>query len=105
MKYLIFSLLLCTCHPDQVNPPPKPDSDLCAKMCEHIGPKGLGCEEGYPVYDSDKPGPKDVPNESCEEFCVITQNNGIFLNPSCVSLVKSCDQIENARAKDPNTCR
>jgi hypothetical protein len=111
MKYLTLwlCLLVCACHQDQiVKPTPKPDSDICVQMCDHIGPKekgGLGCEEGDPVYDSDKPGPKDVPNETCEEFCKITQNNGVSMNPRCVALVESCDQIEEARAKNPSTCK
>jgi hypothetical protein len=111
MRYLIclFCFLLVTCHQNQViKPVPKPDSDLCDQMCQHIGPKdkgGLGCEEGEPVYDSDKPGPKDIPNETCEEFCRMTQENGISLNPRCLRLVESCDQIEDARAKNPNDCK
>jgi hypothetical protein len=111
MKYITicFCLLMFACHQYQIaNPNPQPDSEICAQMCDHIGPKdngGLGCEEGNPVYDSDKPGPKDVPNETCEEFCKITQNNGISMNPRCVALVDSCDQIESARAKNPNTCK
>jgi hypothetical protein len=111
MKYFSFWLLflMCACHQDQVvNPTPKPDSDICVQMCQHIGPKdkgGLGCEEGMPVYDSDKPGPKDVPNESCEEFCKITQNNGVSMNPRCVVLIENCDQIEDARANNPKTCK
>jgi hypothetical protein len=109
MKYLTFCIcfLVSACHQEVVKPTPKPDSDICFQMCQHIGPKekgGLGCEEGNPVYDSDKPGPKDVPNESCEEFCKITQNNGVSINPKCILLVKTCDQIEFARTKNPNIC-
>lgn len=110
MKYLslCFIFLTYTCHTDQVvNPTPKPDGDLCLQMCQHIGPKdkgGLGCEEGNPVYDSDKPGPKDVPNESCEEFCKDKERNGIDMNPKCLIKVPSCDQIENYRAMNPKDC-
>lgn len=110
MKSIIIALCLlgCACNQNIVNPTPKPDSDVCVAMCQHIGPKvqgGLGCEEGNPVYDSDKPGPKDVPNESCREFCKITQDSGISMNPRCVLQVQSCDQIESARAKNPSTCK
>lgn len=90
--------------PSPIKPP---DTDLCAKMCQHIGPKaqgGLGCEEGEPVYDSDKSGPPDVPNTSCQEFCEVTQSRGAFLNPRCVALVKSCAEIEPARKRKPETC-
>jgi hypothetical protein len=110
MKSIIFTLCLlgCACNKNIVNPTPKPDSDVCAAMCQHIGPKtqgGLGCEEGNPVYDSDKPGPKDVPNESCQEFCKLTQDSGISMNPRCVVMVKDCDQIETYRIKNPASCK
>lgn len=108
---LAFLALGCPHQVDREAPSPAPivppDTDLCGKMCQHIGPKdkgGLGCEEGMPVYDSDKPGPKDVPNVSCEEFCRTSQDRGAFLNPRCVSLVKSCNDIESARKKKPDTC-
>lgn len=108
MRYLLslLGLLLVGC--PQKGPVPKPDSDLCSKMCQHIGSKdkgGLGCDEGEPVYDSDKPGPKDVPNESCEEFCKKTQENGVSMNPRCVFLIEYCDQIETYRAKNPKSCK
>jgi hypothetical protein len=85
-----------------------PDTSLCGEACRHIGAKGdggLGCEEGKPVYNSDKPGPKDVPNETCEEFCRTSQENGAFLNPACLRLVPSCDRIEEYRQKKPESCK
>jgi hypothetical protein len=85
-----------------ISPAPVPDSSLCASMCQHIGPVdagGLGCEEGEPLYDSTKPGPLGVPNETCTEFCQHQQANGVFINPRCVMTVTSCSQIEAARAK------
>jgi hypothetical protein len=87
--------------PSPIKPP---DTDLCGKMCAKIGPSGLKCEEGQSVYDSDKPGPVDVPNVTCESFCRTTQDRGAFLNPKCVALVKSCAEIEPARKKKPETC-
>jgi nitrous oxide reductase accessory protein NosL len=96
-----FSALVATCKnvPDAPGPSPinVPDTDQCAAMCQHIGPKaegGLGCEEGEPVFDSDKGR-----NVSCQEFCEATQTNGAFLNPRCVKKVGSCDEIESARKK------
>ena len=111
MKSIIIALCLlgCACNQNtSVNPTPKPDSDVCSAMCQHIGPAaqgGLGCEEGNPVYDSDKPGPNGVPNESSPEFCKLTQDSGISMNPRCVLRVQSCDQIEFARTKNPSTCK
>jgi len=107
---VLFTLTLLGCphttereapSPSPITPP---DTDLCGKMCQKIGPNGLKCEEGESVYDSDKPGPVDVPNVTCEDFCRTTQDRGAFLNPKCVALVKSCDEIESARKKKPETC-
>jgi hypothetical protein len=105
---LLFIFLVGCCQTPIINPSPKPDAgSLCAQMCQHIGPKekgGLGCEEGNPVYDSDKPGPKDVPNETCEEFCNDKVKNKIDMNPKCLVKVPSCDKIEEYRAKNSNEC-
>lgn len=92
--------LLCGsqgCHPEPRYPEPK-DTAMCPKACDHL--RALGCEEGKPYYDSDKPGPKGVPNASCEEFCQHQQDNHIALNPTCLAVVPSCDQIEAWRTKD-----
>ncbi len=108
MRYLALFAVLSTlggCGPTQpgpVTPTPAPDSAACDDMCKHIGPKdqgGLGCPEGDPVYDSDLPGPVDVPNKTCSQFCLDQETNGVFLNPKCVTQVTSCDQIEDARRK------
>ena len=106
MYKLLFSLAalaLLGCppstNPRNPNPIPTPDSDLCGAMCEHIGPSGLKCPEGESVYDSDLPGPRDVPNKTCESFCEDQQAGGVFINPRCVMKVTGCDQIEAARQK------
>jgi hypothetical protein len=88
-----------------IAPMEPPDTVLCGSMCQHLGPNGLNCEEGMSVYDSDKPGPKDEPNTSCEEFCKTSQMRGYFLNPRCLILVPSCNRIEEFRKKDPNFCK
>lgn len=98
----------CPREPQSPSPRPDPvtDSELCGAMCEHIGPKtaknpnALDCYEGGPVYDSDVPGPKDVPNVSCEDFCKKQQANGSFLNPRCVMKAPTCAAIEDYRAMD-----
>ena len=69
-------------------------------MCDHL--RSLHCAEGQPVYDSDRPGPVGVPNETCEEFCQQEEQNGINLNTLCLSQVPTCDQIEEWRLK---SCR
>lgn len=83
-------------------PNPPPDSDLIGEMCAHL--KRLNCEEGEGVYNDSLPGEVDVPNQSCTEYYKEMQELGVFANPKCVSLVKKCSEIEDARAKDPKTC-
>ncbi len=99
-----FTFASCVRGADAPGPSPivVPDTDECKAMCDHLGRGGLNCEEGLPVYNSDRPGPKDVPNESCEEFCRDTQAMGVFLNPRCLKSVPTCGQIEEWRKK---TCR
>jgi nitrous oxide reductase accessory protein NosL len=97
------SLLLaahCSPNPDSPSPNPAdvPDSELCDEMCNHL--RDLGCEEGQDYYDLDKPGPVDVPNATCEDFCLYQQANGVFVNPRCVMTVPSCEDIEDYRKMD-----
>lgn len=97
---LAFSVAACPIPPIPV-PGPQPDSSYCAAMCAHIGPTGLNCPEGMPVYDNSLPsdaGP-GVPNESCTQFCTKQQSVGVWINPKCVSQVTACSQIEAARQK------
>ncbi len=106
---LVLALALPGCPQTEPNVPPPPnppvDTDLCEKMCEHIGPTGLKCEEGEPVYNNDVPGPANVPNQSCADNCRELQTKGVFVNPRCVILAPSCDQIESYRQKEVDACK
>ena len=70
-------------------------------MCDHL--KKNHCEEGGDVYDSDRPGPKGVPNLTCAAHCEQLQSRGYFVNPKCILEVKSfspdCPEIEEARQR------
>ena len=104
-RFVFLLLILAGCSPiDPVTPSPIPvvDTDLCGQMCDHLAT--LNCEEGQPVYNNDLAGPKDVPNQSCTDFCKELQDKGVPVNPRCVSTVKTCDEIEAARRKEPKTC-
>jgi len=98
----LFAVVLLGCPsgpPPVPAPQPAPDSAYCGAMCAHIGPSGLNCPEGQPVYDSSLPGPANVPNESCTDFCARQEENGVFINPKCVAQVSSCADIEASRQK------
>lgn len=98
---LLSAVLVIGCPPSKMPPSPNPavipDTDLCADMCTHL--QMLGCEEAKPVYDSDRPGPSDVPNLTCTQFCEEQQHKGTFINPRCVMKVAKCSEIEDARQK------
>lgn len=79
-------------------PKPAPDSDLCEDMCNYL--TQLGCEEAQPLYDSELPGPRGIPNETCVQWCVKQQAKGLYLNPRCVMQAKSCLEIEELRARN-----
>lgn len=83
------------------SPEPPKDTSLCGAACRHLA--DLSCEEGKPVYNSDLPGPRDVPNQSCESFCEEMQDKGLFVNPRCLLTIKTCDEIEEVRSKDCST--
>lgn len=105
IPFVFAALVLTSCPGPAPVPPlpgPQPDSSYCAQMCDHIGPNGLKCQEGNPIYDSDLPGPAGVPNESCTDFCTKQQGNGVFINPKCVAQVAACADIESARKKTCN---
>lgn len=102
--FILPALVLIGCPMEPPVPPPNPpvDTDWCGKMCGHL--KGLGCEEGQPLYNNDLPGPEGEPNQSCEDNCVELQDKGFFVNPRCVATVPTCEDIEPYRQKEPTAC-
>lgn len=82
----------------------------CRAACDHIGPKGLDCEEGRPVpmkgSCSLDAGRKCQPPASCSDgkctvdcvtFCVDTQKSGAGISPECVAKVTNCAAIDACR--------
>ena len=111
MKAQIFAiplvLLMVGCPPANYpdpNPNPEPeDTDLIVDMCTHL--QQLGCEEGEDVYNDDLPGEVDVPNQSCADYYTELQEEDFYpVNPKCVLTVKTCDDIEDARARNSEDC-
>jgi len=103
---LLFALTLLQGCPDPSGDPDAavdasvlPDGAVdspCGRMCSHF--RGLECAEGEDFYDSDKPGPVDVPNTTCEEFCETQMDLGVDLNTTCATKAPTCEEIEAYRA-------
>jgi hypothetical protein len=94
----VFTVLALGCNPPAVpTPTPAAGAVSCAAMCAHIGPSGLNCPEGMPVYNSSLPSDGGAPNQSCTDFCTTQTQNGVFINPACVAKVATCAGIEAAR--------
>jgi hypothetical protein len=94
-KILLLSLLLIACdtttQTTKVTPniPPTPtplviDSEYCGEAEVHL--KEIACI------------PKNEPytkrGKSFKQFCEETQENGVFLNPKCLTTVNSCEEID-----------
>jgi hypothetical protein len=80
-------LILCVACPSQ-DSVPEPEIPVVegTEWCERAEKNlvALGCEEGKPT----KKG------KSFAQVCKETQDNGVDLNPKCLSTIKSCDQID-----------
>lgn len=107
MRLPLLLLLACLtgCLPvpkDETTPDPNPVTDdptteeltACERACKHVGPDGLGCEYGEPVYDSDVEGERGVPNTSCAVFCAKQEANGLEQKPECIAKVGACSEID-----------
>lgn len=93
---IAFSFLGIDCNQAYVTPPkPTPvvvDTDLCQtaeahlkSLCDSNPTNNLYCCQ---VVTPTKKG------KSYAEFCREKQEQGLFLNPKCVSEVISCDQVD-----------
>ncbi len=106
-------------------PPVITDQDQCAKACDNL--KLLGCDEGLPI-DMGKPcnlesDCKDLNGNwdhtqtcalngecitTCTQFCIQTENSGVWLDPTCVKTITKCADIDKCPAPVPkppvNTC-
>ncbi len=102
----------CTTNQGKItpNPPVITDQHACPAACANL--EKLGCPEAQPIdmgtncfHDADcfnVHGSRDMTqtcingrcNTSCTNFCVETENQGVWLDPICVSKITSCSQIE-----------
>lgn len=74
------------CSGSKITPVPNPavitDTNMCEPACKHL--RELHCPQGEPLSDG----------TSCETVCVNTQKHGVWLNPTCVITLKTCEQLE-----------
>lgn len=107
------------------NPPVVTDQSDCVDACNTL--RHLGCEEGNPIdmgnkckVDTDCKGADGNSDPSqtcavngecmvtCANFCVATENSGVWLDPACVKAITACSQIDSCPAPTPkqpvNTC-
>jgi len=92
-------------------PPVITDQSGCEAACANL--QRLTCDEGRPinmgtkcVTQSDCKGPTGVADPrqecvsgtcitSCTNFCIETENQGVWLDPHCVAQITKCDQIDS----------
>ena len=85
-------------------PPTVTDQNLCPAACANL--QKLGCDEGKPIdmkraclkdgdCDTNQSCSAGTCTASCEAFCRSTENEGVWLDPGCVSRITSCKQIDS----------
>lgn len=113
VSILLITLIISGC-PRGSNVTPQPpvvtDTSDCQAACDRLN--SLGCEEGRDIDmkrlcadtgDCDL-GHGCVGNHcvaTCSVFCRDTQAAGVWLAPSCVKNITSCDQIESCPLPEP----
>lgn len=104
------------------NPPVVTDQSSCQAACDNL--KSLGCPQAAPIdmgtscsSDSDckdldgnvDKGQTCVSSKcetSCTNFCIVTENQGVWLDPPCVAKITKCSDIESCPSpqKPTPTC-
>ena len=104
---IMFAFACVKCGESVPEPTPlPPDIHMCKVACDHIGPPttenpdALNCPDGQPIDmlpdgGGCEFGVDEVNCVSCEKFCKDTMNQRVWLEPTCVSQIVSCDQIES----------
>lgn len=116
------AMVQCSCHTGITlvtpNPPTVTDQNECQAACNNL--QQLGCEESYAVdthqeCDADVQclGPTGTHDPyqtcaltgacvvNCVNFCIATENAGVWLDPGCAAKVTSCDQLSACPAPVP----
>lgn len=99
-------------------PPVVTDQVQCAAACANL--QRLGCDEGNPIDMHTKCDARiTCPTGqacsalgtcmvTCTQFCIDTENAGVWLDPVCVSKITACNQIDQCPVAKPkgivNSC-
>ena len=93
--FVFLGLTLFSCGTSSVSTPRVPiEADAFETACDHLA--ALGCKEGRSSYDPSLPGPKGIPNISCDEVYIQRVNKGTCINPKALSIVTSCAAVHAA---------
>jgi len=99
-NFLLFFITLSVifivgCPPPPVAPHPTPevkDTFLCIDADEHLNQM---CHLNPTKNEyCCQVGSRTKKGKTYTQFCIEKHNQGIFLNPGCISQVTSCDQID-----------
>lgn len=111
--FALVAALSCTITQPGTSPAPLAvtDQSHCVTACAHLA--ALGCAQSNPIdmhatcrVNSDCKGPTGVPDTfqtcsaagtcmtTCTNFCIETENNGVYLDPTCVAAISSCSQVD-----------
>lgn len=126
LGFVAFVVLSCKNNGGLVtpNPPVITDQASCKDACANL--QALGCQEAMPIdmgtECSAASDCKDVDGNtdatqycfsskcmtSCTNFCIVTENMGVWLDPVCVSHITKCSDIEKCptpvKPTPTNTC-
>lgn len=94
-------------------PPVINDQAKCQAACDHL--KALGCEEGQPIdmHTTCRINADCAANQTCSalgtcmvtcvQFCIDTENAGVWLDPGCVASINTCAEINQCPLAKPKT--
>lgn len=84
-------------------PPIVTDQNMCSRACDNL--TKLKCPESQPIKLARRCSPQTKCDSGqscvngnctvpCVTFCIQTQNVGVWLNPSCVANIRTCNDID-----------
>ena len=119
----VFGFILSQCKVIEPSATPSPsditDQASCVTACSNL--QKLGCQEANPIQEGttcntavECLGPDGGHDQyqtcvsgkcvvTCVDFCTSTENQGVWLDPVCVSQITSCSQISTCPVASTGT--